>query len=69
MSKEKTKKVKALAQGLKILFTDSKFVSFHRYKIEMEDGLYLLTNPGQAQYFTNLENLAEVLIDMIDFYA
>lgn len=56
---------KKLAEVLEFLFKYSKFVDIRSFRINKEDDIYELLNPGQPRYFTNLNDLANILFDML----
>lgn len=65
----KREKAKVLESALSILFENSKFVEFHRFKIEIdEDNYFVLLNPGVPERFTSLKKLSNVLVEMLDNY-
>lgn len=57
--------IEKLAKVLEFLLKDSNFISFHPYKIEKGDDLYVLYNPGAPRFFRNLTDLSNILIKML----
>lgn len=55
-----------LKESFELLLKNSKFISFHRYKIEVQGKVFVLLNPGVPKHFNDLKSLCNELVVMLD---